>query len=312
MTPSYLGRLLLLSSASFFLVQIAAALLVSAIAPAAIRRAAVMRPSRGARYLLTLRLLPAIFSAAVVAALCVPSYLRFEPRVAEEEVGFVCLVIAILGAALCTAAILRAVRALVRSSRFVRDCGGRQETVEGETVWIVRRSAGLALAGILHPRLLISESALRELSREQMAVALRHEGAHRGSRDNFKRLLMLLAPAIFPRVRLLEQAWAQCAEWAADDEAAYGDAERSALAATLVQVARLQAGISMPPLVTSLVEAGEELSLRVDRLLEAPVYEAKRRLGAIALTASAVLICAMAMNPASQRVVHEMLERLLD
>ena len=49
MTPSYLVRLLLLSSASFFLVQLVAGMLIARMAPAAVRRAGTMRPRRAAR-----------------------------------------------------------------------------------------------------------------------------------------------------------------------------------------------------------------------------------------------------------------------
>jgi beta-lactamase regulating signal transducer with metallopeptidase domain len=312
MTPSYLARLLLLSSACFFLVQFAAGGLLAVFAPAAVRRAGTLRPQAGARFLLTLRLLPAGLAALSVAILCVPSYIRFEPRVAEEEVGFVCLAAAILGASLCTAAILRTLRALIRSWQYVRLCGGLESSVAGERVWIVRQHAGLALAGILHPRLLISASALRELSSDQLAVALRHERAHQASRDNLKRLLILLAPSFF-RLRLIEQAWVKCSEWAADDQAAEGDAARSAaLAQALVSIARLQAGIAMPPLVASLVEADEDLSLRVDRLLECPAYDSAPQAGAIALGAGMLLLVSTAISPASLRIVHQLLERLLD
>jgi len=314
MIPSYLGRLLLLSSASFFLVQLIAGALIALIAPTAVRRTGTMRPQRAAGFLLTLRLLPAAFSALVVVALCVPSYLRFEPRVAEEEVGLACLAAAIFGAVLCAAAISRTLGALIRCSFYIRQCGGRESCVNGERVWIVKQSAGLALAGILNPRLLISEAAIRELSRDQLSVALRHENAHRASRDNLKRLLMLLAPSIFPGSRLLEQAWTKCAEWSADDQATAGDANQSAiLAEALIRVARLQMGTRMPPLVASLVEADEDLSRRVDRLLEAaPVREPKIPPAPIALLGLAALILYVSINPSSLRVVHTLLERLLD
>jgi beta-lactamase regulating signal transducer with metallopeptidase domain len=310
-TPSYLGRLLLLSSASFFLVQIVLGAFIALLAPAAIRRAGSMRPDRAAGFLLTLRLLPAAFSAIVVALWCVPSYLRFEPRVAEENVGFPCLAAAAFGALLCAFAIWRTLAALIRSSRYVHRCDGFQSRVAGETVWIVNQSAGLALAGILHPRLLISAAALRQLSADQLDVALRHERAHRASLDNLKRLLIVLVP--LPGLRALEQAWAKCAEWAADDRAANGDADRSAaLAEALVRVARLQGGIRMPALVTSLVEADEDLAQRVDRLLQSPVYESNRRIGTIALSLATVLIFSIALNPGSLRIVHHLLEQLLD
>jgi beta-lactamase regulating signal transducer with metallopeptidase domain len=314
MTPSYLIRLVLLSSASFFLVQLVVGAILAWITPQAIRRAGSMGPRRAARFLLTLRLLPSALSVTVVAALCVPSYLRFEPLVAEEEVGFACLAAAILGAALCAFSILRAVAALLRSWEFVRACDGVESRIDGETVWVVKHNAGLALAGILRPRLLISEAALRELSPDQLAVAMRHECAHRSSLDNWKRLLILLTPSIFPRLRLLDRAWAKNAEWAADEQATDGSAEQSAaLAEALVRVARLQAGISMPVLVTCLVEADEDLSQRVDRLLDAPALtETSFRTGPMALAGLALLICGIAVNPASQRVVHHLLEILLD
>jgi Zn-dependent protease with chaperone function len=312
MTPSYFSRLLLLSSASFFLVQIALGAVIAFLTEVAIRRAGGMRPQRAARFLLTLRLLPSVLSTLVVGLLCVPSYLRFEPRIGEEEAGLVCLAAAILGAWICGIAIARTVGALIRSSQYVRKCGGTESYVDGERVWVVKQSAGLALAGIFKPRLLISEAALRLLSYDQLAVALRHECAHRASHDNLKRLGMLLAPSIFPGLRKLEQAWVNAAEWAADDHAAGGDAHLSAtLAEALVSIARLEARIAVPRLVTSLVEADEDLSLRVDRLLEpGPVGGSTFPCGAIALSGAVLLIFSIGMS--SLDTVHHLLERLLD
>jgi beta-lactamase regulating signal transducer with metallopeptidase domain len=309
MMPSYFVRLLLLSSATFFIVQLLLTAIVACIAPAAIRRARTMSPRPAARFLLTLRLLPAAFSMIAVVALCVPSYLRFEPRIAAEEVGIACLAAAILGALIGAIAICRTVLAQLRSSRYQRD--GLKSNIEGETVWIVPQSAGLALAGIVRPRLLISEVAFSELSGDQLAVALLHEHAHRASRDNLKRLLILLAPEIFPRLRSLEHEWAKYAEWAADDRAAEGNPDRPvALAETLVRVARLQSSIAMPPLVTSLVEADEDLSQRVERLLQpAPVSEPSFRYELLALSSAACLIFAFALN---LRVVHGLLEYIYD
>jgi hypothetical protein len=163
MNPSYLGRLLLLSSAAFFLVQIIVGAMTALIAPTAVRRTGTMRPQHAATLLLTLRLFPAGFAVLVVLALCVPSYLRFEPGVADERVSFICLAAAILGALLCVTAIARTLRALIRSSLYAREREGYESCVEGERVWIVEQSAGLALAGILNPRLIISETAMREL-----------------------------------------------------------------------------------------------------------------------------------------------------
>src|SRR5260370_31880714 len=100
MTSSYFVRLLLLSSASFFLVQIVVAAVVALFARAVVRRACGMQPRRAARFLLVLRLLPAALATIFVAALCVPSYFRFEPDAGREVAGIACLAAAMLGAEL--------------------------------------------------------------------------------------------------------------------------------------------------------------------------------------------------------------------
>jgi beta-lactamase regulating signal transducer with metallopeptidase domain len=225
-----------------------------------------------------------------------------------------CLFAAILGVLVCCSSLYRAGTALLQSSLYLRRSAGVESRIEGETVWIVPTNAGVALAGIVRPRLLISAEALKELSADQLTLALRHEHAHRVSFDNFKRLLILLAPPFFSRLRALEQAWAKYAEWAADDRATEGNAERSLdLAAALVRVARLQAGVRMPALVTSLVEADEDLSQRVNRLLNPSLTaDTSVRGEAIALAAIAFLITAIATNQASLRIVHYLLERMVD
>ena len=90
---SYGFKLSCLSLAAFFLVHLAAAMAMGWLAPSAIRMAGRMRARAAARFLLTVRLAP-LGMAIVVAALCVPSYLWFEPNVAEE-VGPACLIAAI-------------------------------------------------------------------------------------------------------------------------------------------------------------------------------------------------------------------------
>jgi beta-lactamase regulating signal transducer with metallopeptidase domain len=312
MTPSYFTRLLLLSSAVFFLLQVTIAAVVAWLTPRALRRAKSMAPQQAARFLLMLRLLPTGFSALLVAMLCVPGYLLFEPRAASEEVSIACAAAAFFGAAILVTATYNAIAALIISRQYVRRCRGVESTLHGEKVQVSSHSAGLALAGILHPRLLISEQAAAELSADELAVALRHERAHRDSRDNLKRLLILLAPAIFPALRTLEQAWAKYAEWAADDRATAGDPESSlALASALVRVARLQSG-PMPRLVTSLVEADEDLSLRVDRLLRPAAAEHRNFHGELVALSGLALILIVAMNPAALRVVHQLLELVYD
>jgi beta-lactamase regulating signal transducer with metallopeptidase domain len=173
----------------------------------------------------------------------------------------------------------------------------------------------LVLAGIIHPKLMVSSNLVAALGGEELAVALRHEHAHRVSQDNLKRLLVLLAPGVLPVWRgfgLLERAWARFTEWAADDYAVDGDPRQSVtLASTLVRVARLGACPDAPPLVTSLLADDRDLAQRVDRLLKQPTTAEPPRLPvrAIGLTAAVAALAAM-LQPATLYAVHGMLEHL--
>jgi beta-lactamase regulating signal transducer with metallopeptidase domain len=190
---------------------------------------------------------------------------------------------------------------------------------ESLPAWVVKGSAPfLVLAGIVHPRLVVSSNVVAALPAEQLAVALRHEHAHRMSRDNFKRLLVLLAPDILPFWRGfdgLERGWSRFTEWAADDQAVAGDSGRSLLlAAALVRVARLGACPQTAPLVISLLADNADLAARVDRLLAGTPGEADERglpvpaLGA-GVAACTCLLFAL-LQPATLRSVHELLEHL--
>lgn len=322
MTASYLLRLVCISLASFFLIHLAVALAVSLIAPWAVRAAARMRPAKAARLLLALRLLPASAAGLAVAALCVPSYLWLEPRAAYEEVGVRCLAAALLSLACLAMALARTWRAASRSLGYIRYCRmvGRRTCLgaEASPAWVVEGPAPfLVLAGIVHPRLVVSSGVVAALPPEQLAVALRHEHAHRVSRDNLKRLLVLLTPDVLPCWRgfgALDRGWARFTEWAADDRAVAGDSSRSlSLAAALVRVARMGACPQAAPLVTSLLADNEDLAARVDRLLrEGPGLAEERARPALALGGAAALAClaAATLHPATLYVVHGLLEHL--
>jgi Zn-dependent protease with chaperone function len=228
----YLARLACLSLAAFFLVHAALGLAVSALTPWAVRAASRMAPALGARVLLSLRLFPAALSLLLVAGLCTPSYLWLEPKAAPESVGLACLAAAILGLSVWGVSLARGTRAIVRSQRHIRECrsAGQEVRLPGErpAAWVVDGTAPrVMLTGVFRPRLVISRNVLATLTAEQLSAVVRHERAHSLSRDNLKRLLLLLAPDILPFVaafRNLEKGWARIAEWAADDRAAAGKA----------------------------------------------------------------------------------------
>lgn len=321
----YIYRLVCLCFASFFLIYTAWSVATWTVAPFAIRLGESMKPRFAARLLLTVRLLPAAFAAFVVAALCVPSYLWLEPNANAERVGIACCVAALLGATMWAVSLLRVSRAIFVSARYRRQYLRRERVTrasmhQAPVVVVESERPLLALAGIIRPRIVVSRAVVQTLSPDQFDAALEHERAHRSSRDNLKRFLLLLAPGFFPFARaftVLDRSWARFTEWAADDCAADGDLQRSlSLAEALVRVARLGAAQPMSVFFSSLIEDGRDLSIRVDRLLgREPLPENPRRGRRALLTGISVLIVgilvAAMMRPATLYSVHRLLEQLI-
>lgn len=324
MSLPYLLRLLCLCLASFFLVNAIAGLLVSFSSRSVIHVAEKMQPRSGTRFLFFLRLLPLLLSVAAVLGLCVPSYLWLEPRGAPERVGLLCLTLALLAATSWLLSLRRVSRAIVFSLRCKRiwQQASRETHFTGDSsaALVVDQDAPLlALTGVFRPRLVISEGVVRSLSAEQLEVAFEHENAHRISRDNLKRLFLLLAPNPLPFVHgfsFLEKAWAKFAEWAADDSATGGDSLRAiSLASALLRIARMGPGPRLSVLHTSLVADNQDLAARIDRLLRA---EPTRRetLSWTPIPAMAALLAigslvTLLLWPATLSSVHWLLEEFL-
>jgi Peptidase family M48 len=321
---SYQSRLLCLALAALFLIHLLTALAIALLSPFAIRNAHKLAPHAAARLLLTLRLLPFGLALPAVLGLCVPSYLWLEPRNIVEPAGFACLLAAALGAAICGTAIVRAGRAALRSILFTRCCQRSGHPVhlaaENSPAWVIEDSSHvLALAGIVHPQVVISRSIVDVLTQEQLSVVFRHEAAHRSSRDNLKRLLIFLAPGIMPfwnGFKKLEGAWISFAEYAADEAAVAGDRKNSlALASSLVRVARLGTTSRLSAGAISFLEDTSDLSIRVDRLLnnsaflESPRPISWRKAGLALVLAGCLGI--LLFNPTTFRLVQSLLERLI-
>jgi Zn-dependent protease with chaperone function len=327
MTLPYLAKLLCLCLASFFLIHLALALVVKFATPAALRIAARIRPVLAARYLFLLRMLPAGFGILFVAGLCVPSYLWLEPKTAtSEEAGLVCLAFSILTVTLWAVSITRGLLAITRSVRYLQGCkrNGQKTDLPGERlpVWMVEEPGALfAMAGITRASLLISRQVMSALSGDHLAAALRHERAHWTSRDNLKRLLLVLAPDILPFLRGfagLERGWARYTERAADDRAVAGDVGRSlSLATALVSVSRLGIPPRASALVAPLLADDDDLPARVQRLLStAPAGHtvSERWMGCL-LAGAAVMssgaVIAIGLQPVLLYQVHRVLEHLI-
>lgn len=322
----YLLRLLCLCFAAFFLLHAALSVIVWFAIRPAIRLAEKIKPRSATTFLFALRMIPAALTLFIVLGLCVPSYLWLEPESMAERIGLVCFATALLGLAIWSIAIARSIKAAAKSVRYGRQCrqAGRETLLDGEIAPVLvvsQESPLLALAGVIRPRLMVSIGVISALTAEQLHAALRHESAHRTSRDNLKRLLFLLVPDIFPFSRSfasLERSWSRLSEWAADDQAAGGDPRRAlSLAGALVRVARMGAGPLPATLVTSLIEDDRDLSVRVERLLHArpshqdPFGRLRRAvLGGAALILTGTLATAL-LWPSTLSSVHELLERLV-
>ena len=325
MSLPYLLRLLCLCMASFCVVNAVAGLLVTYFSRTLIRVAEKMRPRSGTRFLFFGRLVPMALGGTAVLGLCVPSYLWLEPLGAPERVGLVCLTLTVLASAnwlLSIARVARAVSVSLRCNRIWQLAGraaGFKEKFSPALV-VEKDAPLLALAGILRPQLVISDGVLRSLSSPQLDVALQHENAHRASRDNLKRLALVLAPDPVPFLRgfaALEEAWAKLAEWAADDAACGGDSLRAlSLASALLCVARMGTAPRLSSLHSSLVCGDRDLSARIDRLLRnEPVSPEPFSWVRFPAKAAAVVatgsLATLLLWPTTLSSVHRLLEHFL-
>lgn len=326
----YFWRLLFLCAAAFFVVNAVAGLAARLFIPAAIRLTRRM-PARGAaRFLLAIRFAPATLAAFAVLALCIPSYLSFEPGATREEVGLACVIATLLTAALLIISLTRGMRALISTTSFARSClrsGAqiRSSSVTFPITLIEGAAPVIAMVGVFRQRIIVSRGVLETLSPDELDCAIRHERAHRTSADNLKRLLLLLAPDLLPfapsAFAALDRLWITLSEWAADDSAVADDLQRSlSLAGALVHVAQMGAGPRLSPLCTALVSGDstclhQDLSARVDRLLHTTQLRTKspRPFRAILAGATVVTACAVFMallRPDALHSVHRLLEVL--
>jgi len=324
MTIPYLVRLLCVCFASFFLIHTGLAAVAWGVSPLALRGAGLLRARTSKRLLFGLRLLPAAAALLVVLGLCVPSYLLLEPGATPERVSFVFFVLAILGFAAWSSSTARAVRGVAGSARYVRQCRrfGSMIHITGEpspVIVVESDSPVLAMAGVFRTQFIVSRGVLEALTPEQLDAALLHERAHRASRDNFKRLLLLLVPDLLPftgAFAALERSWSRISEWVADESAVEGNSGRSLwLASALVSVARLGSVPPPSPFVTSLIVDGRDLSERVDRLLRTPQAAPEPAWRAWLISwgpwgLAAALFLSVLLRPMTLSFVHGILERL--
>jgi Zn-dependent protease with chaperone function len=271
----------------------------------ALAKVATLTARSAAHFLFLLRSLPFAAAFLITVGICLPSYLWFEPLGLHENVSAPFLVLGWFGAAELGLAIGVMSRAAFRSVRFLRQCG--ESGTSGDGILIIESARPfLALAGILRPRVVMSQGILDLLSTDELHVVLKHEEAHRQSHDNLKRLWIELNPT-FPS---LERAWTRFTEYAADERAVAGD-QRSALAlaSALVRVSRYGQQAALQGAIPFLGDINDVPS-RVERLLapQPSITPDRTRWRDIVV---ALCLAALTLNPATLRFVQSTLESLI-
>jgi Zn-dependent protease with chaperone function len=225
--------------------------------------------SCAADVLFALRIFPLVAATLVTAGLTVPSFLLLEPRIIDEPVGGVSLALVFCGMILALVGIMNAVIALRGVARAVlewtRGAPPAEYISSVPVLTISVASPGMTAAGILRPRILLSDAAKLQLTGNELQTALNHELAHVRRADNLKKLLM--RSVAFPGLMGLEAAWRESAEMAADNAAVATPGDALDLAAALIKLSRID-----PEATTALTAAlangpASSLYARVERLL---------------------------------------------
>jgi Zn-dependent protease with chaperone function len=282
------------------------------------KRFAAADEARSPAFWLALRLCPAAASIGFVALVFLPSYWRYEPRELGEAFDLTLTTVAMVAIAVLCAAVMRGVAAWCDASRRVGAWRrlSRQLSLDGATsvpaFAVDVATPIMALAGVFHPRLLITRGVLDALTDEELRAGVAHELGHWRAWDNLKRLAMRAAPDLLwltSAAGEIEARWASAAEHAADHRACSDERARCALASALVKVARLtptRTPIAEP--ISTLVDGGD-IASRVQRLLDdaAPRVRSSRRWPIAIASAAAAIVCYVPLL----RVVHAATEVLV-
>lgn len=283
-----------------------------------------------AQLLFGLRLMPFAAALLFVAALIVPSYLRYEPEATGEPVSLKLAALATLSVVGLALAAWRGLAAWLTTRRLVADWLSHAEPValpglNLPAYRVAHRFPVVAVVGILRPRLFIARQLFDALSATELSAALAHERGHLATRDNLKRALLRACRdmlTIVPAGRSLDRAWAESAEVAADEHATrHGDHTTALnLASALIKIARLVPQGTQPtmPAGAFLIGAldGGSLAWRVRRLTQLAGSNARvqptARLGGwlwLGISAAWLLLAAgIALDARALAITHTTLE----
>ena len=278
MTISYAGRLFFIAVFTCGLIHVLVAGFLWATAPFVLRMADALSARRRERLLFAIQLAPLLAAVSLTCGFCIPQYVRSETNLQPEPVGWLCVAGTVAVGVWYSFSLIRGLVAAVRTVSFVRSC--RRESNEISSVRkdlpILRypgRAYSVALVGLFHPFILISESLLGKggLSMAAIEIVLDHELSHARQRDNWKLFSLYCLPGLgltLKNGKTWPHMWQTAAEWAADDDAVRSDRTRVlVLAETLVTVSRRAARPSNRVCMT-LASREADLVARVNRLID--------------------------------------------
>jgi Zn-dependent protease with chaperone function len=241
-----------------------------------------------ARLLFSLRTLPALLAFLSVALLLVPAYVAYEPRHTTETVSFKLGLLAFVSAAGIAVSIYRGIATHRATSNLTSDWlrEGKAIQIKGidiEAYQIEHTFPLVAIIGFLRPQLFVASQILEILTPEEISAAVAHENGHLAARDNLKRGLLQAcrdALLIIPSGRLLDRAWSEASEEAADENAArQGNAVALDLASALVKIARRIPQGARPTMPAGVFLLGDEetkgIKSRVRRLIALAATECR-------------------------------------
>lgn len=278
-------------------------------------RAGLRRHLADAGAVLSVRLLPAAGSAALVLTVVLPAFLRYEPRHAHDQPGPLLVVAALFALLVLGDGIRRglrawrATRALLRSSHphLAHPAAG-----SAEVAVINVKEPLVGVVGGWKQRIVAARSVAAACDHEEFRQVLAHEAAHMDSRDNLKLLMLLMMPdtlAWLATGRALTEHWRAATELEADERASGADPrKRLALASALLKVARLSMASSRPRRVSRVGTPLSGLDNRVRRLL-APSAAIRRSFPARRLLTCALLVPLLAVPLYAS--VHRLIEVLV-
>lgn len=301
MTPD----LVILCLAAAAIVAYATSLVAGAALFLARRAFARMAPAAVARLDFLVALAPLVVSVAtLLAALspsfgwiadhCAPASEHSHPHLcaAHHVVGLPGLSMIFLAGLLASRVVVAVTRATsaVARAELLRRALLRDAVLTGGVPIVSLDGAQAFVIGLVRPTVFVTRGLLTPAIRPHLDAVLAHEAAHVRRRDGLRRVLASLAfPFHVPGLaRLIERGLERAHEMAADDEAARSIGSRSRVAEAIVAMAR--ARLEIPRGSLAFAPTGDDLAVRVRRLLDDRALASGPSPGLLAVLTSVVLL----------------------